>query len=493
MNYARYLLITIAVVVALVGISSADTLHVYYGLLHAHTAFSDGSGTPEEAFAAAKAAGLDFFAVTPHNHSSAEAGAKGSRRDGVLIATNHDLYNSTQPQTVHREWKENNHTKTEDLTAKSVVQAANDATTQNFVALFGQEFSTISSSNHINVIDYDQVIAVENGDVAGLVKLLDEVANGGSPPVAQMNHPDIHADLFYKGNVAKKKAKMFNDYGIDNADFGPEFSNFVADTDAQFHLIELLSGPAMKTTPTRLTSDHENDYYFYLVQGLHVSPSAGQDNHYKTWGTMNDIRTGVYADALTKAAILDAMRNQHTFATEDKNLEVKLMINDELMGTALTLDMHSPLDIVVQIKDADEPNADYDVELYYGTVEPENSRTGPEWKAKDGEQDGRERTGNGTVSFDGYIASGQPEFYYVKVTQSGEDQAWSAPVWINHAKASGQVFVWTKNNSSVYHQLGCIWADRIKTENRRTGTTPPAGRHLHACVFPENLEDDDGH
>lgn len=65
--------------------ANTQDLKCYYGLLHAHTAYSDGSGTPEEAFEMAKEAGLDFFAITEHNHSKAESGAK-DREDGLLIA-----------------------------------------------------------------------------------------------------------------------------------------------------------------------------------------------------------------------------------------------------------------------------------------------------------------------------------------------------------------------------------------------------------------------
>ena len=44
--------------------TAAEDLKVYYGLLHAHTRFSDGSGTPAEAYTMAKGAGVQFFAVT---------------------------------------------------------------------------------------------------------------------------------------------------------------------------------------------------------------------------------------------------------------------------------------------------------------------------------------------------------------------------------------------------------------------------------------------
>ena len=111
---------------------------VWYGLLHAHTYFSDGSGTPEQAYDRAEAQGLDFFAVTPHNHASAE-GLAGERRDGILIATNTDLYNATGTVTFQREGMAE--------TERSVVNAATDATDASFVALYGQEVSIISSGD----------------------------------------------------------------------------------------------------------------------------------------------------------------------------------------------------------------------------------------------------------------------------------------------------------------------------------------------------------
>jgi len=58
-------------------------LRVFCGNLHSHTGYSDGSGTPAEAYEHARdVARLDFLAVTEHNH--AQAGA---------ISGNHALYN----------------------------------------------------------------------------------------------------------------------------------------------------------------------------------------------------------------------------------------------------------------------------------------------------------------------------------------------------------------------------------------------------------------
>ncbi len=53
--------------------TGAVTFSAYHGSLHNHTSYSDGSSTPDAAFAAGKARGLDFMAVTDHSHSIDDA------------------------------------------------------------------------------------------------------------------------------------------------------------------------------------------------------------------------------------------------------------------------------------------------------------------------------------------------------------------------------------------------------------------------------------
>jgi hypothetical protein len=119
-------------------------LRVYFGNLHSHTGYSHGTGTPPEAFTYARdIAHLDFLAVTEHNHATADTGAPADRRNGVLIAHRPDLYAGG---------------------SDSLVAAAAAATEPGrFVALYGQEFSTISSGNHVNVFDVPEVIDAPSG------------------------------------------------------------------------------------------------------------------------------------------------------------------------------------------------------------------------------------------------------------------------------------------------------------------------------------------
>ncbi len=52
----------------------------YFGLLHSHTSYSDGMGTPDDAYKYAKKTGLDFFALTDHNHD------KAGGSDGIYLS-----------------------------------------------------------------------------------------------------------------------------------------------------------------------------------------------------------------------------------------------------------------------------------------------------------------------------------------------------------------------------------------------------------------------
>lgn len=477
-------------------------LNVYYGLLHGHTMISDGSGTPEEAYSMAKTKGLDFFALTEHNHADAESGAD-ERKDGILIAKNHALYNGQSNVAITRTWMENGQQHTENLTIKPLIKAATEATSPTFLALYGQEFSTISSGNHINVFGLPEVITVPSGNFKSFFELLGQYESD-LHPVVQLNHPDVHQDLFYKGDDTRVKKNMFNDYGIDAADFGPDFGNWVKAQSKNTHLIEMLTGPALSQV-SKPYDALEDEYFFYLKQGLHVSPTAGQDNHYKTWGGITEARTGVLSESLSQKDILNAFRNNRTFATEDKNLKIILQLNDALMGSAINAPVESELSFKVSISDKDEPNATYTIQIIGGTIKPEVSTMATEWKAKDGILATKTGVNGGTLPVTGLFATAEPSFYYVKVTQNsaqGKDRAWTAPVWVNSnnqpaleianvspAISIGAKFYWTSSVSSkVYHKKGCTSVNHIKPENLLSGDAPPAGRTLHACVIDDQDE-----
>jgi len=471
-------MLQLVLLVSLAAAGQAQELKLFYGLLHAHTYFSDGSGAPEQAYARAKSKGLHFFAVTEHNHKDAELGAD-DRIDKILIATDPRLYEASGTVQIQRLGQ--------TVTVKSLIRAARDATSPSFVALYGQEFSSISKGNHVNVFQVDRVLTAPNGDFR---ELYDHLGSQSPAVVVQMNHPDVHGDLFYQGQDRKKKRNMFNDYGLD--DYGLDFSTLIRETGRFVSMIELLSGPAMKRARVAGFSygAHENDYYYYLTQGFHISPSAGHDNHYETWGDTTDARTGVYAAELTAAGLLEAFRQNRTFATEDKDLALGFSINGQPMGSVLTLAAEAELVIRATASDPTDGNTTYDVKLVRGQIAPQREGAFQKLVDDDGEADRGTIGSGGSLEFRGHVASGGPEFFYVKVVQGDGDRAWSAPVWINHPRAGGggatpapTLFVWTRNpQSTVYHRPDCKAVRQIKPENLVQGAQPPARRTLHACV-----------
>lgn len=98
---------------------------IYFGNLHGHTVKSEGSGTPLNAYRYARnKAKIDFLLLSEHNHSSV-----------AIISRNTKLYSDASNRN-------------------SSVRAANSRNDAGeFVALYGQEFYTHSSGNHINVFD----------------------------------------------------------------------------------------------------------------------------------------------------------------------------------------------------------------------------------------------------------------------------------------------------------------------------------------------------
>ncbi len=62
--------------------------HEYKGVIHAHTVYSDGTGTVADLVQAAKSARLDFLAITDHNTFHPE---EAGWRDGVLVMMGEEI------------------------------------------------------------------------------------------------------------------------------------------------------------------------------------------------------------------------------------------------------------------------------------------------------------------------------------------------------------------------------------------------------------------
>ena len=428
---------------------------VFFGNLHSHTSYSDGSGTPAEAYKHARdIAKVDFLAITEHNHAAAEQGASPDRRDGILIAKDHNLYSGAS--------------------AKSVISAARAATVDGkFVAIYGQEFSTIGSGNHVNVFEVPNVITVPSGAFDQLVILLASTQDSrGKRPLLQFNHPGMN-----KKNPAK-------DYGEDDFDSQAEW---VSKVGTYAHTIAILNGPhdskeVNLPPPDRLFGQ----YLRYLNLGFHLAPVADQDNHYRTWGDGTVARTAVIASALTKAQILDAIEARHVYATEDPDLRLIFKVNGHLLGDRIPAPaVGAALDITYSIQDPSEPDAEYSIEIFSGTI-----GGGPAAVADKVDENGNTTSGK----IDSIRYEGGNQYIFLRVTQfddeGGSNVAWTAPVWLEPSGGStgtpavttnvtsAEEFVASKNRP-IYHLASCRDAANIAPQNRLTGAKARQGRTLH--------------
>ncbi len=439
--------------------AGSGDLTVYFGNLHSHCAYSDGVGLPEEAYRYAREqGGLDFLALTEHSHRWAE-GYAGDRRDGLLIGKDSSLYVGPD----------------RDALIPAAQRMSRDG---EFIAIYGQEFSSISSGNHVNVYEVTQVIDVWNGKYHHLLRswLPRHRDSLGKPAIVQFNHPRLLRD----------KSK---EYGLD--DF-PSFAAWLHAWKPHAVLMEILNGPHdLKSTGFKPRVQYR-EWLAYLNRGVKLAPTGNQDNHYATWGTVTEVRTGVLAPRLSRSSLLDALRQRRVYATEDRNLRVQYRVNGRLGGDVISPppETGSELNIEFRIADDDEPDARYQVQVWMDEV------GGQEWAAPVAsvEQSGDVAPGRwnriGGVRYDGGY-----RYLFLHVKQQGDvvhkARVWTAPVWLQPApdpeNSPLEIESWwsdlftASTERDVYHpNPNCVHVGGIPETAKITGLAAMKGRQRHA-------------
>jgi hypothetical protein len=318
-------------------------------------------GPPAAHFALAKASGYDFYVTSDH---SQEAGL-----------------NPVSP--TNAEWVDTK-------------RAAAEATDASFVALAGYEHSENNGPGgvgHLNVINSAEYLnALAPGvDLPNLYKWLKTVtANGDGPVVVSFNHPGPH---------------QYNDWAYRD----PAITGIIT-------LLEVINSNK---------SIHYEGFINALDKGWKVSPVCGNDNH-GLWGiTHHTSRTFVLATNKTKAAILDAMRNRHTYASLDKNIQCCYSVNGAIMGSTLNCPATFTFDIAISDPDTDNPKdkiTRIDIVKDGGAVVQSHSPA-PDY----------------SVHWETVINDSTNRYFFVRVWNAGggdapganpdKPVAWLAPVW----------------------------------------------------------------
>ena len=348
--------------------------NLYFGQLHSHTDISDGAGSVTEAFThAAGVANLDFLAVTDHSNSF-------DNESDSQVDLGTDLTN------VSNEWKEGH-------------QAAKDATTDDFVGIYGFEMTWSDGFGHINTFNTPGFESRSNS----------EFGNKSGSTEGYQNYYDKLVEV-------KDSLSQFNHPGTTFGDF-QDFAFYDSQVDQRITLIEVGNGEGAIGS-----SGYFPSYEYYtraLDKGWHVAPTNNQDNHKGNWGDSNTARSVVLASDLTEKGIYDAIRNYRVYATEDNDLSIRYDLNGNAMGSILSK-QENGVTLTAQITDPTDP-ADMKVEVIVngGLVIGTQTLSG----------------GSGTVTFT--FDSNDYSYYYLRITQADQNIAVTAPVWTGEGVNAG--------------------------------------------------------
>ena len=326
---------------------------VYYGMLHSHTEISDGAGTPSEAYQYARDQGkLDFFGVADH-----------------------DYYPDDMTDSDWRQIKE----------------AANSYNDDgNFVTFWGFEWTSDSdewqtdglAQGHITIVNSDDYCISTYEPARSLNQLVEWMST--RDVVAFFNHP---------------------------GQYGTSFDKFVFDHSDKIVGMELWN---------RSTDYYSNDGYYRndgglgyydeaLRRGWYIGASGSQDNHDKSWGTMNEWRMAVLALEKTRASIYAGMKARRFYSSRDENLALSFTCNGAQMGSRIE---GGSLSFQIEAFDGDN-------EVFSSLELLKNGTVIKQW------------TPNSTDPAVGHSATGATgDTFYVRVYQSNSWDAISSPIFI---------------------------------------------------------------
>lgn len=367
----------------------SQTYNYYYGNLHSHTGFSDGSkdsastgiSKPSGAYTYANASqNFDFLGVSEHNHYSA------SHNPGFKLP----LYQS----------------------GLTMANTANQDGT--FLALFGMEYGVSSDYNgHVVIYGFNQLIGWENSvpgvtgnnydiynaktDYAGLFRKIKNNPNA----FCYLAHPNTN-DYTNNGPVSTAIANAPYNAMYDSAIVGVPFRNGLA-----------------FSTFTDYSDYPNSDYLSYykklLSIGYHIGIGYDHDNHNTTFGRNNAGRLVILAPALTRADLTTAMQKMHFYGSDDWNAKIEFTMNGNIMGSILTGSTSPTFNILHNDGDSEQASV---ISV---------------WKGKSG---GASPTivhsisQNNTVTYtDNNLAQDVEYYYFIEIKQADGDRIITSPIW----------------------------------------------------------------
>ena len=353
---------------------------LYFGQLHSHTTYSDGSGTLQSALSyigsLPESANVDFVAFTDHSNyfdSSSAVNPEGALYDMSLAGANSQSLWSTYKGDI----------------------AAFNASQSKVVAIGGFEMTWSGGPGHINTFATEGIVSRNNSTLnnktadAGMKAYYALLSQSeGVDGISQFNHPGT----------------TFGNFS--------DFAYWDAVIDSRVYLVEVGNGEGQIGAGGYYPSYEQ--YTMALDKGWHLAPTNNQDNHKGKWGNANDARDVVLTDDFSEEGIYEAIRNYRVYATEDKNLEIGYTVNGLLLGSIIE-EVPEKLDFEVTLYDPDTADSISKVEVIVNSGKVAHTWDDP-----------------AELSEGMLTATLAPDYsyYYLRVTQGDGDIAVTAPVWV---------------------------------------------------------------
>lgn len=365
------------------------TYQPYFGQLHSHTQYSDGSGTLDSALSYIRSlpasANVQFVAFTDHSNyfdSKNAPNVEAALYDTSLV----------KDSDASHSWR----------TYKDTIAQFNEDNAGDMVAIGGFEMTWSGGPGHINTFNTPGIVSRNNStlnnktDDAGMKAYYALLSQGeGTNSISQFNHPGTTFGNF------------------------KDFNYWDPVIDSRMYMVEVGNGEGQIGAGGYYPSYEQ--YIMALDKGWHLAPTNNQDNHQGKWGNANDARDVILTDNFTEEGIYDAIRALRMYATEDKNLELGYTVNGLMMGSSIET-VPGKLDIEVSVYDPDRTDSIAKVEVVVNSGKVAHVWDDPaEFKS-------------GTLSV---TLAPEYSYYFIRVTQKDGDLAVTSPVWVGESLKLG--------------------------------------------------------
>ncbi|HEX8234524.1 MAG TPA: hypothetical protein VF600_01065 [Abditibacteriaceae bacterium] len=171
-------------------------------------------------------------------------------------------------------------------------------------------------------------------------------------PICQFNHPNLYSSkpFRYSSAVLGLGRQPLSCYQLPPP--SARVRNAFALMEVGTHHAPTLSGKYSGPERAYHSITNTSIWQEALRQGWRLAPSLNEDNHTGDYGEKN-LRTMIWAPALTPGLILESLVKRHVFATEDKNLILKFWLENAshrslgIMGDTITYLPNSPTDKLI--------------------------------------------------------------------------------------------------------------------------------------------------